>query len=237
MSVARWLEGYKRPWLTSDALAGVTTAAVVIPQAMAYATIANLPVEVGLYTAVVPLLAYALLGTSRALSVSTTSTLAALTGAAVGTVAHGDTERALAATSTLALLTGVLLLAAGWLRMGFIADFIAQPVLAGFKAGTGLMIAAGQLGKVLGIPQEGDNFFEKVRSALSNLDQVSWPTVLLAGATIAGLVAIKRWAPAIPGALVAVGAGIVVGAAGLLDVALTGPVPSGLPVRKPPTSR
>jgi MFS superfamily sulfate permease-like transporter len=182
----------------------------------------------------VPLLAYALLGTSRALSVSTTSTVAALTGAAVGTVAHGDPERALAATSTLALLTGVLLLSAGWLKLGFIADFISVPVLDGFKAGTGLLIAAGQLGKVLGIPQEGDNFFEKVRSALSHLDQISWPTAALAGVTIAGLVAIRRWAPAIPGALVAVGAGIVVGAAGLLDVALTGTVPSGLPSPRAP---
>jgi hypothetical protein len=120
-----------------DAVAGVTTAAVVIPQAMAYATIAGLPVEVGLYTALVPMLAYALVGSSRALSVSTTSTLAALTGAAVGTVAGGDADRAIEAATTLAMLTGVLLLAASVFKLGFVADFISQPVLAGFKARNG----------------------------------------------------------------------------------------------------
>ena len=164
-----------------DLLAGLTTAAVVIPQAMAYATIAGLPVQVGLYTALVPMVAYALIGTSRALSVSTTSTLAALTGAAVASVADGDPDRALAAATTLAMLSGALLVAAGALRLGFVADFISQPVLAGFKAGTGLLIAVGQLGKVLGIEQSGDSFFEKLRSALSHLGDISWPTAALAG--------------------------------------------------------
>ena len=212
-----------------DAVAGVTTAAVVIPQAMAYATIAGLPVEVGLYTALVPMLAYALVGSSRALSVSTTSTLAALTGAAVGTVAGGDADRAIEAATTLAMLTGVLLLAASVFKLGFVADFISQPVLAGFKAGTGLLIAAGQLGKVLGIDQTGDNFFQKMGSALSQLDDIDWATAALAAVTIALLLGLKRWAPAVPGALVAVGVGVAVGAWGLLDVALTGDVPSGLP--------
>ncbi|MDA0183422.1 SulP family inorganic anion transporter [Solirubrobacter phytolaccae] len=215
--------------MRKDALAGVATAAVVIPQSMAYATIAGLPVEVGLYTALVPLLVYALLGTSRALSVSTTSTLAALTGAAVATV---PPDQAMAATTTLALLAGGLLLAAGVLRLGFLADFISHPVLAGFKAGTGLLIAAGQLGKVLGVEQTGDSFFAKTRSALSHLGDISWPTAALAAATVAGLFALKR--TKIPGALVAVGAGIVVGAAGLLDVALTGTVPGGLPTPAAP---
>ncbi|MDA0171656.1 SulP family inorganic anion transporter [Solirubrobacter taibaiensis] len=210
--------------MRKDALAGVTTAAVVIPQSMAYATIAGLPVQVGLYTALVPLLAYALVGTSRALSVTTTSTIAALTGAAVATV---PPDQAMAAATTLAMLAGLLLVAAGVLKLGFLADFISHPVLAGFKAGTGLLIAVGQLGKVLGIEQTGDSFFEKLRSAIQNLGEISWPTAGLAAATIAGLYALKR--TQIPGALVAVGAGIAVGALGLLDVALTGAVPSGLP--------
>lgn len=211
-----------------DLLAGVTTAAVVLPQAMAYATIAGLPVEVGLYTAVVPLLVYALLGTSRALSVSTTSTLAALTGAAIASV---PPEQAMA-TTTLAMLTGGLLLLAGLFKLGFLADFISHPVLAGFKAGTGLLIASGQLGKVLGIEQTGDSFFAKLRSAIQNLDAISWPTAALAAATIAGLYALKR--TNIPGSLVAVGAGIVVGATGVLAVALTGDVPGGLPAPAAP---
>lgn len=210
--------------MRKDLLAGVTTAAVVLPQAMAYATIAGLPVQVGLYTAVVPLLVYALLGTSRALSVSTTSTLAALTGAAVATV---PPEQAMEATTTLAMLTGTLLLAAGLLRLGFLADFISHPVLAGFKAGTGLLIASGQLGKLLGIEQTGDGFFEKTWSAIKGLDAISWPTAALAAGTVAGLFALKR--TKLPGALVAVGAGIAIGATGVLTVALTGDVPGGLP--------
>jgi sulfate permease, SulP family len=129
-----WLGRYQGSWLRGDLVAGLTTAAVVIPQAMAYATIAGLPVQVGLYVATVPMLVYALAGASRPLSVSTTSTLAALTAAAVAAASGGDPARALVAASTLAALTGVFLLGAGLLRLGFAADFISEPVLAGFKA-------------------------------------------------------------------------------------------------------
>jgi sulfate permease, SulP family len=132
-----WLRSYRRPWLRGDLAAGVTTAAVVIPQAMAYATIAGLPVQTGLYVATVPMLVYALLGTSRPLSVSTTSTLSALTAAGVAQAAGGDPARAPVAASTLAVLAGGLLLLAGLLRLGFTADFISAPVLAGFRRARG----------------------------------------------------------------------------------------------------
>ena len=228
---AGWLRGYQRSWLRGDLAAGVTTAAVVIPQAMAYATIAGLPVQAGLYVATVPMLVYALLGTSRPLSVSTTSTISALTAAAVA--AAGDPARALVAASTLATLTGALLLLAGLLRLGFMADFISVPVLAGFKAGTGLLIAAGQLGKVLGVPQEGDSFFAKVGSALSHLGETSWPTLTLAAGSIAMLLALRRWAPrSLPGPLLVVALGILLAVVtGLADrgVALVGTIPPGLP--------
>jgi high affinity sulfate transporter 1 len=219
--------------LRGDLAAGVTTAAVVIPQAMAYATIAGLPVQAGLYVATVPMLVYALLGTSRPLSVSTTSTISALTAAAVAVAAAGDPARALVAASTLAVLAGALLLLAGLLRLGFLADFISVPVLAGFKAGTGLLIAAGQLGKVLGVPQEGDSFFAKVGSALSHLGEISWPTLTLAAGSIAILLALRRWAPrSLPGPLIVVALGILLAVVtGLADrgVALVGTIPPGLP--------
>ena len=211
----------------------MTAAAVVIPQAMAYATIAGLPVEVGLYTAIVPLLAYALVGTSRPLSVSTTSTIAALTAVAVASADPQSTDDAIQAVATLAVLTAVILLAAGAFRLGFLADFISLPILAGFKAGTGLLIISGQLGKVLGIEQSGDNFFQTTWSALTDLSDAHGRTVLLAALTIALLIAVKQWAPrAFPGALVAVAFGIVL--SGLLDleekgVAVVGPIPAGLP--------
>jgi SulP family sulfate permease len=223
----------RRPTLRADILAGLTAAAVVIPQAMAYATIAGLPVQVGLYTAIVPLFVYALLGTSRPLSVSTTSTIAALTAVAVAAAAPASTAEAIGVVATLAVLTGAILVGAGALKLGFLADFIAVPVLAGFKAGTGLLIISGQLGKVLGIDQEGDNFFQKSWSALTHLPDAHGRTVLVAGTTILLLVGAKLWAPkAFPGALAAVGLGIVLSSALGFDdkgVAVVGEVPAGLP--------
>src|SRR6266508_4331617 len=137
--VARWLLRYQRSWLRWDLLAGLTTAAVVIPQAVAYASLAGLPVQVGLYVALVPMLVYAALGSSRPLSVSSTSTISILTaGALADAGAASDPGRAAATASLLALLVGGILAVAGLLRLGNLADFISTPVLAGFKAGMGL---------------------------------------------------------------------------------------------------
>jgi high affinity sulfate transporter 1 len=228
-----WVRTFRADRLKADIPAGVTTAAVVIPQAMAYATIAGLPVQVGLYTAIVPLLVYALIGRSRPLSVTTTSTIAALTAAALASAGAETSDDAIQVVATLAVLTGVILLVAGAFNLGFLADFISLPVLAGFKAGTGLLIISGQLGKALGIEQSGDNFFQKTWSAITHLQDADGRTTLLAVLTLALLVAIKLWAPrAFPGALVAVALGIVLSR--MLDleekgVAVVGPVPAGLP--------
>lgn len=147
-----WLAGYRREWLRPDVVAGLGAAAVVIPKSLAYATIAGLPVQVGLYTACVPMAIYALLGTSRLLSVSTTTTLAILAGAALAQVAAADpSANLLVASATLALLVGLVLGAACALRLGFVADFISEPVLVGFKAGIGIVIVVDQIPKLLGI--------------------------------------------------------------------------------------
>jgi sulfate permease, SulP family len=224
---------YRRAWLRWDLLAGLTTAAVVIPQAVAYASLAGLPVQLGLYVATVPMVAYALLGTSRPLSVSSTSTISILTaGALTAAGAAGDAGRAAATAALLALLVGGILVAAGLLRLGFLADFISSPVLAGFKAGMGLVIAASQLGKVLGVPVEGDGFFAKVWSALRQLGDANPATVVLALGGLAVLLALRRWAPKVPGPLVVAVAGIAVAALTDLEgrgVALVGPVRGGLP--------
>ena len=129
-----------------DVVAGLTAAAVVLPKAMAYATVAGLPVSIGLYTAFVPMIIYALLGTSRVLSVSSTTTLAILAGTQLGLVVpDGDPGKLITATATLTALTGALLIAASVLRLGFVANFISSPVLTGFKAGIGLVIVLDQV--------------------------------------------------------------------------------------------
>jgi MFS superfamily sulfate permease-like transporter len=158
-----WLSGYQRKWLRLDLIAGLTAAAVVIPKAMAYATIAGLPVEVGLYTAFVPLVIYAVLGTSRPLSTSTTTTIAILAGAQLGLVVPGgDTAALLTASATLAMLVGAFLVLASILRIGFVANYISESVLVGFKAGIGLVIVVDQLPKLVGIHFDKGSFLENL---------------------------------------------------------------------------
>ena len=180
--------------LRADVTAGLTAAAVVIPKALAYATIAGLPIQVGLYTAFAPLLAYALLGTSRPLSVTTTSTIAILI-AGDATVAHAGPGEILTASATLSVLVGVMLIAASLLRLGFVANFISDPVLTGFKAGVGLVIVADQLPKLLGFHIHKEGFFRDLVAIASHLPATSLPTLALAAGIIALLVALEHFAP------------------------------------------
>jgi SulP family sulfate permease len=231
--IAGWLPRYQPAWLRFDLVAGLTAAAVVIPQAMAYAAIAGLPVQVGLYAALVPMLAYVLLGTSRPLSVSTTSTISLLTAAQLARVAQGgDPSETLVAASTLALLVGVFLLLAGLLRLGFLANFISLPVLTGFKAGIGLVIFVGQLGKVLGIPVEKGPVPQTILQLIRNLGQIHWLTFVLALITLAILILLPRLTKRLPAPLVAVAFGILASVLLSLNahgVQLVGDIPSGLP--------
>ncbi|MGS3182722.1 SulP family inorganic anion transporter [Aeromonas taiwanensis] len=161
--------------LLSDLLAGVTAAAVVLPKAMAYATVAGLPVAIGLYTAFVPMVIYALLGSSRVLSVSSTSTLAILTATQLGLVVpDGDPGRLLTVTATLTLLVGAMLMLAAALRLGFIANFISLPVLVGFKSGIGLVIILDQLPKLFGVHIQKENFFLDLYHLGQALPQTYW---------------------------------------------------------------
>jgi SulP family sulfate permease len=183
-----------------DIVAGATTAAVVIPQAMAYATIAGLPVEYGLYCALVPMVVYAALGTSRPLSVSTTSTISILTASAIAT---SDEDPVVTAT-TLAFVVGVVLLVSGVVRLGFLADLISDSVLAGFKVGMGLVIISDQWGRLLGVDVTGDDFFEKTWDAIEQISDASIETVVLGSVSVAVLLSISRFAPRVPGPLIVV---------------------------------
>jgi len=163
LPIADWLFNYQKEWFRPDLMAGLTTAAVVIPMAMAYATIAGLPIQVGLYTAFVPMIIYAVLGTSRPLSVSTTSTIAILTATELSEVVpNADSAVLFRATAMLTLLVGAILILASVLRLGFVANFISEPVLVGFKAGIGLVIVLGQVPKILGIHFAKGSFFHNI---------------------------------------------------------------------------
>ena len=228
-----WLKGYRKEWLAADVVAGLTVAAVVIPKSMAYATIAGLPVQVGLYTALVPMLVYALLGTSRPLSVSTTTTLAILTGAQLALVAPGsDPASLLRASAMLTLLVGGILFLAAVLRLGFVANFISEPVLIGFKAGIGLVIVLDQVPKLLGVHFQKGSFLHNVAAILKGLPQTALPTLAVGLVMILLLVGIEHFLPRIPAPLIAVAAGISgmaflgLGAHGVTSV---GRIPQGLP--------
>src|SRR4249919_566546 len=182
------------PALQLDVIAGLVAAAVVLPKAMAYATVAGLPVAVGLYTAFVPMVIYALLGSSRVLSVSSTTTLAILTGTQLGLVVpNGDPVKLTVAAATLTALTGVLLIGASVLRLGFLANFISTPVLTGFKAGIGLVIVLDQLPKLLGLHITKAGFFRDLLQLAQQLPHTSLLTAAVAAATFVVLVGIEHF--------------------------------------------
>ena len=231
--IPEWLQPFRKEWLQPDILAGLTTAAVVIPKAMAYATIAGLPVQVGLYTAFVPMVIYAVLGTSRVLSVSTTTTLAILTAAELGEVVPGgDPAALLAAAATLTFLVGGILVVASILRLGFVANFISEPVLVGFKAGIGVVIVVDQLPKILGIHIARGTFLQNVLSTIKSIPKASLTTVALGLSMVALLLVVERFWPKAPAPLLAVAAAIA--AVYFLNlqtrgVELLGRIPEGIP--------
>lgn len=227
-----WLQDYRRDWLRPDVIAGLTASAVVIPKALAYATVAGLPVQAGLYTAFVPMAIYAVLGSSRPLSVSTTTTIAILTGAALESVAPAGNAALAQAAATLALLVGAILVLAGILRLGFVANFISEPVLVGFKAGIGVVIILDQLPKLLGVHIDKGGFVHNVFATLGAIPQTALPTLLVSLITIAILLGLERLSPRAPAPLVAVG--VAIAAVWLLDIerfgiSIVGTVPTGLP--------
>jgi MFS superfamily sulfate permease-like transporter len=238
---AEWLGGYQSGWLSADVIAGLTTAAVVIPKTMAYAAIAGLPVEIGLYTAFIPMVIYAILGTSRTLSASTTSTIAILVASQLALlVPDGDPGRMIAVAAMLTFLTGAFLVLAGVFRLGFIANFISDPVLTGFKAGVGLVIVVDQIPKLFGFHIAKGPFFMNLLSIFQHLPQTSMVTLAIAVLTLALVVGLEHFLPSAPAPLFAVVLGIA--ASGILSlqqagVELVGAIPSGLPAPVLPNLR
>jgi len=222
-------------WLRLDIVAGITAAAVVIPKAVAYGVIAGLPIETGLYTALAAMLVYPFLGTSRVLSVTTTSTIALMTAASVTAVSQGAALGAsgpAAIASTLALLVGVFLIAGRVLRLGFIANFISKPVLVGFEAGIGIVIAVSQLKSVFGVHLTSKTTLGTLAELAGMLGHTHILTMVVAVAGIILLKVLPRVLPRVPAALVLVGVSALAAALFGLEsqgVKLVGAVPQGLP--------
>ncbi|SDR49693.1 high affinity sulphate transporter 1 [Paraburkholderia fungorum] len=231
--IPEWIRHYDRSWARPDLVAGLTAAAVVIPKALAYATVAGLPVQVGLYTAFVPMLIYAFLGTSRPLSVSTTTTLAILVAAGLDqAVPDGNEAGLIAATATLMLMVGAILTLASVLRLGFLANFISEPVLIGFKAGIAVVIVVDQIPKLLGIHFPKGSFVHNLMAIVQGLPHASLLTIVVGALTLVALVGMEHFFPRAPAPLIAVAGAI--GSASLFGLAThgvgtVGHVPTGLP--------
>ena len=223
----RWRENWKR-----DSVAALAVWAVLVPQSMADATLAGVPPVYGLYAAIVGLVLYGLLGTSRELNVGPSSTVAIMTAATVAPLAAGDGESYVALSAALALVTGLVLVIGGLTRLGFVAEFIARPVLAGYFIGLALTIVVGQLPSLLGVPAGSGGFFEKVWDLVRDAGDVDWWTALVGISTLVLVLVLQRFVPRFPGALVAVVLGILASRAlDLADegVAVVGPLPTSLP--------
>ncbi|OHV41437.1 sulfate transporter [Pseudofrankia sp. EUN1h] len=234
-----WVRGYRRGWLRGDVLAGVTVAAYLVPQVMAYAGVAGLTPVAGLWAALPALALYAVFGSSRQLSVGPESTTALMTAAAVGPLAAGDPARYAALAAELALVVGLLALAARVARLGFVADLLSQPILVGYLAGVAVIMIVGQLGKTTGVPVTGANMYGELASFARHVGAAQMGTVVLAVTALVFLFLLRwRW-PGGPAPLLAVVLATVAVAVFDLDahgIAVVGDVPGGLPRPTPPAA-
>jgi len=238
-AVSRWFPGlavlqrYQRAWLRPDVLAGITVAAYLVPQVMAYAEIAGLPAVAGLWAITGSLLVYAFLGSSRQLSVGPESTTALMTASAIAPLAAGDPGRYAALAAMLAVLVGAICLLARAARLGFLADLLSRPVLVGYMAGVAVLMIVGQLGKVTGVQVEGESVLDELVSFADHLSQVEPYTLLLAAAVLSFVLVGSHLVPKVPVLLVAVL--LATAAVALWDlqdhgIGVVGEIPRGLPV-------
>lgn len=226
------LRDYRRGWLRGDLLAGVTVAAYLVPQVMAYAEVAGLPAVVGLWATVGPLLVYAVLGSSRQLSVGPESSMALMTAAVVGGLAAGDPQRYASLAAGLALAVAAICLLGFVGRIGFLADLLSRPVLVGYMAGIAALMVVSQLDNVTGLPVEGGTAHEQVWYAVRHLGQVEPATTALAACVVTLLLLGHHFLPRWPHPLLAMLLSAVAVALlepGRLGIELVGAIPAGLP--------
>ncbi|MBX2811487.1 MAG: sulfate permease [Myxococcales bacterium] len=225
---------YLSPIVRANIAAGLTTAVMLVPQAMAYALLAGLPPSAGLYASIVPLLAYASLGTSRELAVGPVAMDSLLTAATVGSIAQSGSDRYIELSALLALMVGAIQMLLGLVRGGFLVNFLSRPVVSGFTSAAAFIIAASQLRLVLGLDlPRSSSIFTIIYHVLISIKSIHIPTVVLALGSLFTLWSLKRWYPRWPRALVVVVVGaMVAGPLGWADtgVLVVGEVPSGLPL-------
>ncbi|MBH3469452.1 SulP family inorganic anion transporter [Pseudomonas putida] len=238
MFLSRWLPGlanllhYRREWLHADLQAGLSVAAIQIPIAIAYAQIVGLPPQYGLYACVLPMMVYALVGSSRQLMVGPDAATCAMIAGAVAPLAMGDPQRIVELSVIVTVLVGVMLIAAGLARAGFIASFFSRPILIGYLNGIGLSLIAGQLSKVVGFKIEGEGFILSLINFFQRLGEIHWVTLLIGLSALGLLIWLPRRYPRLPAALTVVALFMLLAGLFGLDrfgVAVLGPVPAGIP--------
>ncbi len=240
LPVAAQLEGYERASLQRDGVAGLTVAALAIPSAMGFAEVAGLPPVAGLYALLLPVAAYALLGTSRQLVVGPEGTSAALVATAVAPLAGGDPVTYAVLAATLALLVGAGFFLARTLRLGWVADYLSRAAMVGFVHGVAVVLICGQLAKLTGVPIDADRPIGQVADLLGGLDEISMTTLATGLVALAALFGLRRVSRRLPGPLIVVVVAIIVSSVASLDehgVATLGQIPSGLPGLQVPRPR
>jgi SulP family sulfate permease len=228
-----WVTTYQKAWLRDDLVSGVVVGLIMIPVAMAYAQMAGVPPQAGLYSAIVGMALYAIFATSRHMKITTSSTMSIMSIAVVAPLAGGDATKFMALTSALAIIVGIIMLVLSFMKLGFISDFLAKSVMTGYIFGVALLIAMSQLPKVFGVPGGSGNVFQQLGQLIANLPQTNVYALALGVGTIVLILLIKRFAPLIPGALLALVLGTLIAGVFQLstthDVAVVGDIPIGMP--------
>lgn len=228
----RHLRSYQSGWLRGDVLAGVTVAAYLIPQCMAYAELAGVQPIIGLWAILPPMLIYTLVGSSPQLSVGPESTTAVMTAAAIAPIAAADGSNYASLSSLLALLVGIVCLLGAVARLGFLADLLSKPILVGYMAGVAVIMITGQFGKISGMSIKAESIFGQVHEFLSRFNEIHLPTLVLAACVLVFLLVVQRRFPNAPGPLLAV---LLATAAVYLfrldqrGIAVIGKIPAGFP--------
>jgi high affinity sulfate transporter 1 len=228
--IGAWLPHYDwSGFLRADLIAAVSVAALLIPESMGYSSVAGVPVQIGLYAAPLALIGYAMFGGSKLLVFGAAGSVAAVSASVVGNLSGGNQDTAVTLTAALALATGAVFVVAGLAKLGWITNFMSKAIMAGFIIGMSIQIIVGQFGKLFGVKQSGDNTFEKLWSAVSQIGDWNWTAVVIGVGALMMIFAIQRFIPKLPAALTAVVVTSVIVAVFDPDLDLVAKIPQGLP--------